>query len=296
MCAFTHNLNICVCSCTLLWVYAELESIRNHNSCKFCNTASGENADDCRFIDSGEMVQIVSAVICAWAMLFTATLIHIYTHICAFIAVEDFVIVPTRQISPKQIFCYFTSELLILLLHTVVSLHVWCCSSNWMFPAKIHTYAKVYLRATYTHTYICIPRILLCRALIRHGRQSLVEAVVLPFSLTLLRTTTYEYVCYFHFSLCHQKHLWLHLPKCVCMRVKACEIIKCEVQLFSLWQSENCVWQQIYFESRYFICATLTSSRQQLWLVVILLNDYTFAYEKVDFTRLIERDGVAKIM
>lgn len=104
----------------------------------------------------------------------------------------------------------------------------------------------------------------------------------------------------FHFSLCHQKHLWLHLPKCVCvcvcMRVKACEIIKCEVQLFSLWQSENCVWKQIYFESRYFICATLTSSRQQLWLVVILLNYYTFAYEKVDFTRLIERDGVAKIM
>lgn len=159
-----------------------------------------------------------------------------------------------------------------------------------------HLCKSVLTRHLHTHIYICIPRILLCRALIRHGRQSLVEAVVLPFSLTLLRTTTYEYVCYFHFSLCHQKHLWLHLPKCVCMRVKACEIIKCEVQLFSLWQSENCVWQQIYFESRYFICATLTSSRQQLWLVVILLNDYTFAYEKVDFTRLIERDGVAKIM
>lgn len=62
--------------------------------------------------------------------------------------------VPTRKISPKQIFCYSTSELLILLLHTVVSLQVWRCSSNWMLPAKTHTYAKVYLRATYTHTYI----------------------------------------------------------------------------------------------------------------------------------------------
>uniref|UniRef100_A0A0K8V0C8 Uncharacterized protein n=1 Tax=Bactrocera latifrons TaxID=174628 RepID=A0A0K8V0C8_BACLA len=92
---------------------------------------------------------------------------------------------PARKISPAQLFCYSTSELLFLFLlwHAVVPLQVWRCSSNCV---RRNTLLQKCTYATPTHATHAS-----CRALIRYGRRTCVEAAVSPFALTPLRITTF---------------------------------------------------------------------------------------------------------